>query len=111
MRVEIGAGEKPHPAVSIFNFHYTTPPDAVTWNYALNKVIGENETGFRGTKDLVYRTEAWDFLLAQQDLVQAGEPIAQFAERMALADFVDDGLDRFGVRAVIQSLQRLRQIG
>jgi PA14 domain len=55
---------KPHPAVSIFNFHYASPPDAVTWNYALNKVIGDNETGFRGTKDLAYRTEGWDFLLA-----------------------------------------------
>ena len=55
---------KPHPAVSIFNFHYATPPDAVTWNYGLNKVIGENETGFRGTKDVAYRTEAWDFLIA-----------------------------------------------
>jgi hypothetical protein len=50
--------------VSIFNFHYATPPDAVTWNYALNKVIGENETGFRGTTDVAYRTEAWDFLIA-----------------------------------------------
>ena len=55
--------------------------------------------------------EAWAFLLAQQDLVQAGKPIAQFGERVALADFVNDGLDRFGIRAVIQSLQRLRQIG
>src|SRR5947209_9319908 len=55
---------KPHPAVSIFNFHYATPPDAVNWNYGLNKVIGENETGFRGTTDLAYRTEAWDFLMA-----------------------------------------------
>jgi hypothetical protein len=55
---------KPHPAVSIFNFHYATPPDAVTWNYGLNKVIGENETGFRGTKDVAYRTEGWDFVLA-----------------------------------------------
>ena len=41
--------EKPHPAVSIFNFHYATPPDTVGMNYALNKVIGDDETGFRGT--------------------------------------------------------------
>ena len=54
----------PTPAVSIFNFHYTYPPIAVAANYALNKVIGENETGFRGTADEVYRNEAWDFLLA-----------------------------------------------
>ncbi len=56
--------ENPHPAVSIFNFHYCVPPDAVGMNYALRKVIGENETGFRGNDDLLYRTEAWDFLLA-----------------------------------------------
>ena len=41
----------PHPAVSIFNFHYATPPDAVGENYALGKVIGDDETGFRGTRD------------------------------------------------------------
>jgi hypothetical protein len=56
--------EKPHPAVSIFNFHYAAPPDAVGLNYALKKVIGDNETGFRGTQDAAYRMEGWDFLLA-----------------------------------------------
>ena len=54
----------PHRAVSIFNFHYATPPDTVGLNYALNKVIGDDETGFRGTSDAVYRTEAWDFVIA-----------------------------------------------
>jgi hypothetical protein len=56
--------DKPHPAVSIFNFHYCVPPDAVAMNYGLNKVIGENETGFRGRDDILYRTEGWNFLLA-----------------------------------------------
>ncbi len=56
--------EKPHSAVSIFNFHYCVPPDTVAMNYGLNKVIGENETGFRGKDDLIYRTEAWDFIIA-----------------------------------------------
>ncbi|MBX3733750.1 MAG: hypothetical protein KF791_14290 [Verrucomicrobiae bacterium] len=56
--------ENPHPAVSVFNFHYATPPDAVAMNYHLNKVIGDNETGFRGTNNAPYRTEAWDFILA-----------------------------------------------
>ena len=56
--------EKPHPAVSIFNFHYCVPPDTVAMNYGLNKVIGENETGFRGKHDVLYRTEGWDFLIA-----------------------------------------------
>lgn len=56
--------ENPPEGVSIFNFHYCVPPDVVAMNYALNKVIGENETGFRGPHDVLYRTEAWDFLLA-----------------------------------------------
>ncbi|HEU4892265.1 MAG TPA: hypothetical protein VFT47_11995 [Vicinamibacterales bacterium] len=54
----------PHPAVSIFNFHYATPPDTVAMNYALNKVIGDDETGFRGVSDDAYRTEGWEFIIA-----------------------------------------------
>jgi hypothetical protein len=56
--------ENPHPAVSIFNFHYATPPDAIAANFALNKVIGDNETGFKGTADAHYRMEGWEFVLA-----------------------------------------------
>lgn len=56
--------DRPHPKVSILNFHYCVPPDTVALNYDLNRVIGENETGFRGKADVLYRTEAWDFLLA-----------------------------------------------
>ena len=54
----------PHPAVSVFNFHYATPPHAVAKNYGLNKVIGDNETGFAGNSDSTYRKEGWEFLLA-----------------------------------------------
>ncbi len=54
----------PHPPVSLFNFHYASPPETVAMNYDLNKVIGDNETGFRGTNDLPYRVEAWSFILA-----------------------------------------------
>jgi hypothetical protein len=54
----------PHPAISIFNFHYATPPDTIAWNAHHRRLIGDNETGFRGTADLAYRTEGWDFLLA-----------------------------------------------
>ncbi len=56
--------ERPNPAVSIFNFHYATPPETVGMNFGLKKVIGDDETGFRGTQDLPYRIEAWDFILA-----------------------------------------------
>lgn len=54
----------PHPAVSVFNFHYAYPPSAVQQNYHLNKLIGNNETGFRGTSDTTYRFEGWRFILA-----------------------------------------------
>jgi hypothetical protein len=56
--------QNPHPQVSIFNFHYATPPETVAMNYDLRRVIGDNETGFRGTNDAPYRTEAWDFMVA-----------------------------------------------
>ena len=56
--------KEPHPAVSIFNFHYAKPPVTVGMNYGLNKVIGDNETGFNGISDVQYRTEAWDFFVA-----------------------------------------------
>jgi hypothetical protein len=56
--------EQPPPAVSIFNFHYASPPDAVGLNFHLNRVIGDNETGFKGTGDTHYRMEGWEFILA-----------------------------------------------
>ena len=56
--------ENPHPGVSIFNFHYATPPDTVALNWDLNKALGDNETGFRGTNDAPYRMEGWDFIVA-----------------------------------------------
>ena len=55
--------DKTHPAVNVYNFHYAAPPDTVAVNYHLNKPIGDNETGFRGTNDLPYRVEAWAFIL------------------------------------------------
>jgi len=54
----------PHPGVSVFNFHYATPPVAVTKNYHLNKCIGDNETGFKAQADSTYRKEGWEFILA-----------------------------------------------
>ncbi|HET8550710.1 MAG TPA: hypothetical protein VFL57_22030 [Bryobacteraceae bacterium] len=56
--------EKPLELVSIFNFHYSRPPDSVAMNYALNRVIGNNETGFDGSADATYRIQGWDFLMA-----------------------------------------------
>lgn len=52
------------PEISIFNFHYAFPPDAVKQNYALNRVIAFDETGFAGSGDEEYRKEGWAFLLS-----------------------------------------------
>ncbi|MCU0915499.1 MAG: glycoside hydrolase family 5 protein [Planctomycetes bacterium] len=57
--------ERPNPLVSIFNFHYAKPPIAVAQNYHLNKVIGDDETGFAGQERVrPYRIDAWDFIVA-----------------------------------------------
>lgn len=53
----------PDPNVSIFNFHYALP-ETVADNYALNRVVGFNETGFAGQADVTYRRQAWRFLMA-----------------------------------------------
>jgi len=55
---------KPNRWVSIFNFHYAKPPTAVEENYGLNKVIGDDETGFAGSDPKAYRLEGWDFIIA-----------------------------------------------
>ncbi|MBC8458688.1 MAG: hypothetical protein H8D67_11905 [Deltaproteobacteria bacterium] len=55
--------DNPNTNISIFNFHYAKP-EAVKLNYGLERVIGDDETGFKGTDDLPYRSEGWRFLLA-----------------------------------------------
>lgn len=56
--------ERAIPEVSVFNFHYASPPEAVAVNYRLERPIGFDESGFRGPKNAPYRTEAWDFIVA-----------------------------------------------
>ena len=56
--------ESPNPAVSIFNFHYASPPETVALNRGLNRPLGDDETGFQKTGDRVYRVEGWEFLMA-----------------------------------------------
>jgi len=58
-----GIVQPAHPAVSVFNFHYAAP-EAVSANYQLGKVIGDNETGFKGTEDTPYRHEGWDMVMS-----------------------------------------------
>jgi len=54
----------PNPLVSIFNFHYAKPPNTVTDNYGLDRVIADDETGFAGSRPKAYRIEGWDFVFA-----------------------------------------------
>lgn len=53
----------PDPLVSIFNFHYAHPEAALD-NLGLERVLGDDETGFDGTGDRPYRTEAWLWILS-----------------------------------------------
>ncbi len=52
-----------HPSVSIVNFHYADP-EAVLCNYHLGRVIGDDETGFKGQTCHPYRLEAWRFMMS-----------------------------------------------
>jgi hypothetical protein len=56
--------DQANPAVAIFNFHYCSPPNAVAMNFGLNRVIADDETGFKGSADAPYHADGWDFLLA-----------------------------------------------
>lgn len=56
--------EQPDPNVSVFNFHYSRPPESVALNYGLRRAIGNNETGFDGQADAIYRIQGWDFVTA-----------------------------------------------
>jgi hypothetical protein len=56
--------DQPNPLVSLFNFHYSRPPESVAMNRNLNRATGNNETGFDGAADATYRIQGWDFLMA-----------------------------------------------
>ena len=51
------------PGASLVNFHYAYP-EAVTWNYGLDRPIDYDETGFLGREDAAYRRQAWNFMLS-----------------------------------------------
>jgi len=97
----------PNPAVSIFNFHYAYPPDAVAQNYHLNKLIGENETGFRGKADALYRTEAWDFILAGGGLYNNLD--YSFTTQHPRGDFLDYKSPGGGSPALRRQLKLLKE--
>ena len=90
------------------NFHYAAPPATVGMNFGLNKVIGDDETGFRGVQDRPYLIEAWDFLAA-------GGAIFDHLDYSFTTDH-EDGTDRVeaptpggggpGFRARLQVLKR-----
>ena len=49
--------------ISILNFHYAGF-ETVEGSYDHNRVIGFDETGFSGSEDIVYRRQAWRFMLS-----------------------------------------------
>jgi hypothetical protein len=53
-----------HPAASILNFHYASPPYAVEDNLGLGRPIAFDEDGFDQPGDWSYRENAWEFLMA-----------------------------------------------
>lgn len=58
------------PGASIVNFHYAHP-EAVTWNYGLDKAIAYDETGFLGRDDAAYLRQAWNFMLSGGSIFDA----------------------------------------
>lgn len=56
--------EKLHPNISILNFHYANPPDAIQVNHDLAKPVVYDESGFIGIDDEPYRIHAWEFMLS-----------------------------------------------
>jgi hypothetical protein len=57
--------ENPHPAISVFNFHYCSPPNAVPMNWDFGKpIVFDESAGNGGHIALDRRREAWAFLLS-----------------------------------------------
>lgn len=50
--------------ISVLNFHYCAPPDAVAMNQRHPVAVAYDESGFAGNGGEVYRRHAWDFFLA-----------------------------------------------
>ncbi|MEM9722373.1 MAG: hypothetical protein AAGA10_24105 [Bacteroidota bacterium] len=51
------------PNISILNFHYAWP-ETIGMNYAWDRPIGFDESGFAGSSDTTYLRQAWQFLLS-----------------------------------------------
>jgi hypothetical protein len=56
--------EDPFEMVSVLNFHYCTPPEAVKMNWDHGRAIGDDETGFKGSADAPYAPDGWEFIMA-----------------------------------------------
>ncbi|MEM8967080.1 MAG: hypothetical protein AAGE93_11740 [Bacteroidota bacterium] len=55
--------EEVNDDVNILNFHYAWP-EAVWMNYAWNRPISFDESGFAGSSDTTYLRQAWQFIIA-----------------------------------------------
>jgi hypothetical protein len=56
----VAAINNPLPNASVFNFHYSNHT-AITLNYWMDKVIGNNETA--GESNIIERMHGWDFII------------------------------------------------
>ena len=55
--------DKVDPNISIMNFHYVWP-EAVWMNYGWNRPVSFDESGFAGSADSTYLSQAWQFMMA-----------------------------------------------
>jgi hypothetical protein len=97
--------DEPNPLVSIFNFHYSRPADSVALNYALDRAIGNNETGFDGRADSTYRIQGWEFLMAGGALYNNLD--YSFTTGHERGDFVPDAKTPGGGSATLRSQLRV----
>lgn len=97
--------KEPHPAVSVFQFHYAKP-EAALRNLKPGRMIGDDETGFAGRDDFVYRREAWEFLLAGGGLFNHLDYSFQCGREDGTADWKAPG---GGGRALRKQLGFLRE--
>lgn len=64
INLDAPAGNAIPAGISILNYHYASPPNAVATNWGLNMVTSFDESGFRQSGPDNYRKEAWDFIIA-----------------------------------------------
>lgn len=97
----------PHPAVSVLNFHYCSPPAVVPLNWSLNRPICFDESG-GGHRTLERRREAWAFMLSGGAVYNNLDP--SFAtDDPTGSGRIEQPDGRFDGRELRRQLRRLRE--